>query len=90
MYVPREPRDIHGNLVAVGTEVRLLRLAGSWLEELPEEERRDVLSMLGETFVVEEVDEYGQPWIRRSWPNEAEGTCHSHSIALEPEEFERV
>lgn len=90
MHVPREPLDVHGNLVTVGSEVRLLRLVGSWLGDLPAEERRDVLSMIGETFVVEEVDEYGQPWIRKSWPNEAEGRCHSHSIALEPQEFERV
>jgi hypothetical protein len=50
----------------------------------------DVLSMIGEIFEVEEIDEYGQPWIRKSWPNESEGKCHSHSIALEPYEMELV
>ncbi|RTL19078.1 MAG: hypothetical protein EKK52_13225 [Burkholderiales bacterium] len=90
MHVPREPIDVHGHLVAVGTKVRLLRLVGSWLKDLSAEERRDVMSMIGETFFIEEVDEYGQPWVRKSWPNEAEGRCHSHSIALEPQEFERV
>lgn len=83
------PRDRHGNLVTAGAHVRLLCLTGRWIEELPDEEKRDVLSMIGEVFEVEEIDEYGHPWIRKSWPNE-EGTCHSHSIALEAHEMELV
>jgi len=46
--------------------------------------------MIGEEFEIEEIDEYGHPWIRKSWPNEAEGTCNSHSIALEPHEMELI
>jgi hypothetical protein len=38
----------------------------------------------------EEIDQYGQPRVRKSWPNEAEGTCQSHAIALEPWEMEYV
>jgi len=44
--------------------------------------------MIGETFEVEEIDEYGHPWVCKSWPNEAQGACRSHSIALEPHEVE--
>ena len=83
-------RDRAGNIVSVGTRVRLLSLSGQWLEELPTEEKQDVLSMIGEVFEVEEIDEYGHPWVRKSWPNEDEGKCHSHSIALEPHEMELV
>ena len=83
-------RDRTGNIVSVGTRVRLLSLSGQWLEELPAEEKQDVLSMIGEVFEVEEIDEYGHPWVRKSWPNEDEGKCHSHSIALEPHEMELV
>ena len=74
----------------VGAQVRLVALSGRWLDELPKDEKQDVLSMIGEVFCVEEIDEYGHPWIRKSWPNEQEGTCHSHSIALEPQEMELV
>jgi hypothetical protein len=70
--------------------VRLLGLSGKWLDELPSEEKPRVLSMIGEVFEVEEIDEYGQPWVRKSWPNEEEGTCCSHSIALESQEMELV
>jgi hypothetical protein len=65
----------------------VLRLSGEWYEKLPVDERSRVDSMIGEEFAVEEIDEYGQPWVCKRWPNEAEGTCQSHSIALEPGEF---
>lgn len=84
------PRDKAGNIVQVGASVRLLCLSGKWLEELSVEEKRDVLSMIEEVFEVDEIDEYGHPWVQKSWPNEAEGKCHSHSIALESHEMEVV
>ena len=65
-------------------------LSGQWLQDLPAEEKDDVLSMIGEVFEIEEIDEYGHPWVRKSWPNEPEGKCHSHSIALEAQEMELV
>jgi hypothetical protein len=46
--------------------------------------------MIGEVFRIEEIERYGHPWIRKSWPNDKEGTCHSHSIALEAQEMEIV
>ena len=70
--------------------MRLVSLSGKWLDELPDDEKQDVLSMIGEVFEVEEIDEHGHPWVRKSWPHEAEGKCHSHSIALEPQEMELV
>lgn len=84
------PTDKNGRPVHIGSKVRLLCLSGNWLDELPSEEKQDVLSMIGEVFVVEEIDEYGHPWVRKSWPNEQEGRCHAHSIALDPHEMELV
>jgi hypothetical protein len=86
----QSPTDRNGNAVGVGTRVRLLSLSGQWLNDLPHDERDRVLSMIGEVFEVEEIDEYGQPWVRKSWPNEEEGTCQSHSIALNADEMEVV
>ena len=67
--------------------MRLLSLSGEWYDKLPKDERVRVESMLGEEFEIEEIDEYGQPWICKRWLNEDEGTCQSHSIALEPREM---
>lgn len=87
---PLAPVDRLGRTVPVGSRVRLLTLSGSWLEELPAEEKTDVLSMIGEVFEVEEIDDYGHAWVRKSWSNDAEGTCRSHSVALEAPEMEMV
>lgn len=83
-------KDRNGNTIQVGARVRLLSLSGNWLEELPPDEKQDVMSMIGEIFDVEEIDEHGHPWVRKSWPNEQEGKCNSHSIALEPHEMELI
>jgi len=84
------PVDCNGNPVRLSAKVRLLRLSGQWLDDLPKDEKADVLSMIGGVFEVEEIDEHGHAWIRKSWPNEAEGRCHSHSVALEPQEMELI
>jgi hypothetical protein len=68
----------------------LLGLSGGWFDALPADEKNDVLSMIGEIFEIEEIDQYGCPWIRKSWSNEAEGKCNSHSISLESHEMELV
>ena len=81
------PCDVDGRAVSVGTRVRLLSLSGQWLDDLPADEKADVVSMVGEVFEVEEIDEQGNPWVRKSWPDDADGQCHSHSIALEAHEM---
>lgn len=72
----------------IGARVRVLSLSGGWLNDLPVDEKEDVLSMIGGVFEIEEIDEYGCPWVRKSWPNEQEGTCRSHSVALDAHEME--
>jgi len=84
---PPHPIDCNGTVVRVGSRVRVLLLSGDWYEKLPVDERSRVDSMIGEDFAVEEIDEYGQPWVCKRWPNETEGTCQSHSIALGPKEM---
>jgi len=84
---PRAPIDCNGVEVRVGSRVRVLGLSGDWYDKLPTEERPLVDSMIGEVFEVEEIDAYGQPWVCKRWPDEAAGTCVSHSVALEPAEM---
>jgi hypothetical protein len=84
---PLQAVDKDGTVVTVRRFVRVLGVSGDWFDRLPVDERANVESMVGEVFLVEEIDEYGQPWVRRSWPADAEGTCRSHSIALEPDDM---
>ena len=86
-----EPTDRNGRVVRLGSRVRLLSLPGQWLQDLPEDERADVLSMAGEVFEVTEIDTNGYPWIGKTWPDDDEGGAYrGHSIALEPHEMELV
>jgi hypothetical protein len=57
---------------------------------LDDDERRDARSMVGEFFVVEEIDEVGRPCISKFWPADAEGCIRGYSIALDAYEFEVV
>jgi len=70
--------------------VRLLSLSGQWLDDLPADEKEDVLSMIGQVFKVEEIDEYGLAWLTKTWQEEEEGQFHCHSIAPESNEMEIV
>ena len=86
----RIPTDRNGIELAIGSRIRLLSLSGQWFNELPSDEVAEIQSMIGGLFVVEEIDNYGQPWIRKSWFDSVEGACRGHSIALEPHEAECV
>jgi hypothetical protein len=55
--------DRDGNPVSVGARVRILRLSDQWFEELPDGARDGIAGMIGQTFEVAEVDEFGRTWI---------------------------
>jgi hypothetical protein len=83
-------RDVTGKHVAVGTLVRVVRLHESGLRGLEDDERARALSMVGETFEVEEIDEYGRPTIWKRFPGDSDDSVTFHSIALDPHEFEAI
>jgi hypothetical protein len=82
------PKDRNGKPVTVGARVRLVTLSGTWVEDLPQEERVDVASMIGAVFTVE-IDEDGDVWVERRW-DDGGGISHGHSIRLDPHEMELV
>ena len=57
------PADRTGQVVQVGSRVRLLSLSGQWFEELPADEKADVSATIGNVFVVTEIDECGYVWV---------------------------
>ena len=85
-----QPVDRIGRPVKVGDRVRLVELSGQWLDDLPDDEKIDVMSMIGDVFTVDEFDDYGHVWISRSWSDESAGLYRAHSIALDPQEMELV
>jgi hypothetical protein len=61
------------NIVQVGTRVRVLSLFGKWLDELPADEKDEVLSMIGEVFEVEELTSMGSRGLGRDAFSRARG-----------------
>jgi len=81
------PRDKNGAVVRLGARVRVLTLSGRWLDEMPDDERQDVLSMVGDIFEIIDIDEHGHAWVEKWWKDGASETSRSHSVALEPDEM---
>ena len=80
------PNDRDGNEVFVGSLVRVLKLSGQWLDDLPNDERVRVLSIVGEILRVHEIDEHGRPWVKKEWWETAE-SCNIHDVALDADEM---
>jgi hypothetical protein len=76
-------------MVIEGDTVRVLNIDSSIIEKLEMEEQKDVRSMIGKIFKVEEIDEYGGAWVTQWWDRE-DGKKESHSLTLSPEEMEIV
>jgi hypothetical protein len=66
--------DTPGESPAVGTLVRIVRLDERALQGLDEEGLACAMSMIGETFEVEEIDEYGRPCVTRRFPCDTQDT----------------
>jgi hypothetical protein len=75
-------QDIDGNEVHVGDFVEVLEIDRAIDHKLPEEERAQVFSMVGEILEVEEIDEFGCAWVTKWFPTKDQ-THFSHGIALE-------
>ena len=78
--------DSAGQPVRIGTVVRVTHIDESTLEPLSRLERNRVLSMMGETFKVYEVDEWGRAWVEKWW-HEGGDMADSHSLGLEPQQI---
>ena len=81
--------DRNGKPVRVGTRVRVLSIPVGVTERLEPEEVPRVLSMVGEEFEVDEIDEYGCAWVTKCWKVERENQ-DAHSLALSANEMEVV
>ena len=84
------PKDRHGRTVAVGSRVRVVAISQSLIDVLPEGEKEDVKSMVGDVLEVYEIDSHGAPWVEKGWPSESGKTYRSHSVALDSSEMELV
>ena len=86
----RKPIDRNGQEVYVGDEVKIVKLKYDTLNNLSDETQEKVKSMIGGTFEVNEIDEYGGVWVHKEWWNEKGDECESHGLSLSTDEMELV
>ena len=89
MNTDNTTRDKNGVCVKEGDTVRVLSCPTDVMAKLPAEEQKDVMSMVGRDYVVEEVDEHGSAWVTAWWVR-GEDRKESHSLGLSPDEMEVV
>lgn len=76
----------------IGSLVRLVGVPNWLIHDLPEEEQRDILSFIGKTTFIDEIDEYGSIWIGFGYSTVTdEGTIYrGHSFIITPEFLEVI
>ena len=75
--------DVRGRRVRLGARVRVLKIAPWLLARLDTPDKVRVRSMVGQVFKVEEIDEWGHPWVVKAFPG-----GNQHSLALDTCEME--
>jgi len=73
----------------VGSRVRLLEIVPWLLEVVPEEEKPELLSMVGEIFEVQR-DWDGRVYVDKWWNENGRGSFSGHGYYAEPHEIELV
>lgn len=82
-------KDRHGNEVAVGDKVRVLEICEDFLQSLPAEERRHIISMLGNEYVIDDFPEPGKASVSTEW-DYADGSRGYGGLYMLGHEFELV
>ncbi len=70
-----------------GSFVKILLLDPKDFGHLDETELAEVVTMIGETLEVYEIDEYNQAWVRKEWWV-SEDDMRGHGVGLGSHEFE--
>ena len=83
------PRDREGNVVEVGTLVKILNIGEEVLRLLSDDEKKHVLTMVGEVFEVFEIDEPGFIWVQKFWNRESSNP-YSHMVGVCPTDVQVV
>lgn len=78
-------KDLYKNNVEVGSRIKVLSIDDRILEYLPEEERNDLRSFVGEVFEVEDINSDGSMVVSKSWELEGGEQIMGHSIAIFPD-----
>lgn len=54
---------MNAKTIKIGDEVKLLGVPDWLIHDLPEEEKREIISYIGKTTTVTDIDKYGYFWL---------------------------
>jgi hypothetical protein len=83
------PVDKNGIEVKVGSLVKVIKIDPSVTMNVPDNEAKDINSMLNEVFEVYEIDEYSSAWVEKWW-DRGNGQTECHCLSLSSSEMEVV
>jgi len=84
-----EAKDRFGHAVRVGDRVKVIGFSDAFMKSLLPEDHRHSFQMIGEVFVVEEIDDSGQAWVTKWW-SIGGGETDAHGIGLASSEIELI
>jgi hypothetical protein len=87
MTLPEFVTDIDGAKVRLGDTVKVLAIDTAI--KLEKDEVEKVMSMVGEEFEVDEIDEYGCAWVTKWWRT-TENESEAHGISLTSQQMKLV
>lgn len=87
MTSPEFVTDIDGAKVRLGDTVKVLAIDTSI--KLEKDEVEKVMSMVGEEFEVDEIDEYGCAWVTKWW-RITENESEAHGVSLTSQQMKLV
>jgi len=88
MTSPEFVTDIDGAKVRLGDTVKVLEIDAS-IRRIEKDEAEKVMSMVGEEFEVDEIDEYGCAWVTKWWRTK-ENESEAHGISLTSKQMKLV
>jgi hypothetical protein len=87
--VSLETKDCFGQTVRAGDRVKVIGFSDAFMNSLLPEDHRHISQMIGEVFVVEEIDDGGQAWVMKWW-SLGGGETDAHGIGLASSEMEFI
>jgi hypothetical protein len=84
---PLQTKDCLGQPVCVGDRVKVVGFSDAFMRSLLPEDHAHISQMIGDVFVVEEIDDCGQAWVTKWW-SLGGGEIDAHGIGLASSEME--
>ena len=78
-------KDSKGNAVFVGDKIKVLEIDRRITQNLPEDEKEELESFIGNELVVDKINSDGSMLVSKKWEDPELGEVMGHELAIFPE-----